>query len=714
MKVAVVYNRESTNVINLFGQPNREKYGLKAIRRITDALKKAGHQVIALEGDKDLIRRLEEFMPKVLHHERPGMVFNVSYGIQGQARYTHVPGILEMIGIPYVGSGPLAHSLALDKLVAKMIFRQVGLPTPDYVVLQSSDAPIPEPSYPAIVKPKNESVSFGIKVVQNADEMKEAAQVIFDKFSQPVLVEQFIDGREVNVGLLGNPPQALPPVELTFGNEGPRIYTEEDKKGKSGRTIEKVCPAPLGDELTEKVKEIAVRAFESLGCFDCGRVDFRIDADDNPYILEVNSLPSLGEHGSFVEAAEAAGMDFPALINELVKVASARYFATPAVSEVGWDANGAQDTMVRTLIQSRDRIERRVKELVTIPSRTDDLIGLRDIVRSVEKPLRELGLSRARDLTDDRYCWTYETEKGLDGGILLMVQIDVPSSNGDLRTPFRRDPEWLYGDGVGVSRAPLAVVEFALKALKSHRRLKPQQIGVLLYGDEGLQAIHSEDKIRAAAARAKNVLIIRPGTQSGRLVTERRGLRTYRLMVEGNPRRLGQPSKKAEPLRWTCLCLEQMAALSNRKERVAVATSQIDAKGLPGQLPHAIRAEVLVSHTGEVARDRIDGELRKILGKDGHRWDLESVADRPAFSRRPVSQALLKRVEEVAGRWQVPCESDSSLSPSVAGLIPDRTAVLCGFGPIVQDPYTPQEAVQRISLMQTTLLLAGTLAELGQ
>lgn len=94
MKIAVVYNRDSKNVINLFGMPNREKIGRKTIKRLTDALKKGGHQVIALEGDKDLVERLEEFMPRVVHGERPGMVFNVSYGIQGQARYTHVPSIL--------------------------------------------------------------------------------------------------------------------------------------------------------------------------------------------------------------------------------------------------------------------------------------------------------------------------------------------------------------------------------------------------------------------------------------------------------------------------------------------------------------------------------------------------------------------------------------------------------------------------------------------
>ena len=135
MKLVIVYNHDSHNVINLFGTPNHEKIGKKTIRRIADALKANGHQVKAFEGDKDLIGRLEEFMPRVVKGELPGLVFNVSYGIQGQARYTHVPSILEMVGIPYVGSGPLAHGLALDKVVAKVLFRQYGLPTPEFAVV---------------------------------------------------------------------------------------------------------------------------------------------------------------------------------------------------------------------------------------------------------------------------------------------------------------------------------------------------------------------------------------------------------------------------------------------------------------------------------------------------------------------------------------------------------------------------------------------------
>ena len=194
MKIAIVYNRDSKSVINLFGVPNRERYGLKAIRRIAEALKRQGHHVKALEGDKDLIARLEEFMPRVLKHERPGMVFNLAYGIQGRARYTHVPSILEMVGIPYVGSGPLAHSLALDKVVAKIIFQRHGLPTPEFAVLESPASPFPRWPYPLIAKPKHEAVSFGVRLVRDERELREAAAAIFEKFQQPALVERFIDG----------------------------------------------------------------------------------------------------------------------------------------------------------------------------------------------------------------------------------------------------------------------------------------------------------------------------------------------------------------------------------------------------------------------------------------------------------------------------------------------------------------------------------------
>ena len=274
MKIAVVYNRNSRNVINLFGMPNQERIGLATIKRLTEALRRGGHQVTAMEADKELISQLESFMPRVVQGERPGMVFNVSYGLQGQARYAHVPSILEMIGIPYVASGPLGHSLALDKVVTKMMLRQNDIPTPDFVRARQARGPLTGgPVLPMIVKPKNESVSFGLAVVHDENELRESAQVIFDRFHQPVLAEQYIEGREINVGLLGNaPPEPFPPVMLSFGADGPQIYTYEDKTGRSGRTIEPLCPAPVSEELAAQAQDIAVRSFSVLGLHDCARV----------------------------------------------------------------------------------------------------------------------------------------------------------------------------------------------------------------------------------------------------------------------------------------------------------------------------------------------------------------------------------------------------------------------------------------------------------
>ena len=119
---------------------------METIDKIRDALVKGGHQVKTFEGDKNIIYRLEEFMPSVISGERPGLVFNLSYGIQGRGRYMHIPGILEMLGVPYVGSGPETHAIALDKVITKMILIQRGLPTPRFAVLEKPESPLSERS----------------------------------------------------------------------------------------------------------------------------------------------------------------------------------------------------------------------------------------------------------------------------------------------------------------------------------------------------------------------------------------------------------------------------------------------------------------------------------------------------------------------------------------------------------------------------------------
>jgi D-alanine-D-alanine ligase len=707
MKIAVVYNRISTKVINLFGMPNREKYGQKSIKRITDALKKGGHQVIALEGDKDLINNLEDFMPQVLKGERPGMVFNLSYGIQGQARYTHVPGILEMVGIPYIGSGPLAHSLALDKVVAKMIFQQNGIPTPGFAVLDGPDFEMPDVQFPLIVKPKNEAVSFGIRIVNTEAELRDAAGIIFDKFQQPVLAEQYIAGREINVGVLGNtPPEAFAPAELTFGDSGPDIYTYEDKTRKSGREVGVICPAKLDKKLAAHAQEIAIKAFNALGCYDCARVDMRMDNDGNLYILEINSLPSMGEHGSYVAAAEAMGMDFTALVNRLVEVASARYFGTPSPPDMATKTQDPATQVFNYISKHRDKLEKRLARWCNHSSRTADMVGRIHVINSISKLFDELLLKPVKEFTNDKVVWAWESRAGMKNGILLLCQIDIPFDMREQNQGYRRDPEWIYGEGIGSVWGPLTMLEFALKSLRSIRKLRKLPLGVLFYGDEGLDCRYSSDLIKKAVEQAAEVIVLRPGNPGGKIITDRRGQRKYMLVAEGSPHRLGKSTKHREVLRWAGTKIEELANLSSRKERVALSAVKIESDAFPMLLPHRIQITLISSFAKIKSGDELEEKMNKVLGKGNIRWSLDCISNRPPMKVKKRGNLQIEALRNIANNWDIPFETVSSLWPSVGGLVKQGTPVICGMGPCVKDLYTSRECIERVSLIQRTLLLS--------
>nr|MBC8181740.1 D-alanine--D-alanine ligase [candidate division KSB1 bacterium] len=147
MKVAVIFNKEEikeSDVIYRFGMPTKERYKPKTIEMVASALEAGGHNVRIFEGNKQVITDLENFMPRVVAGERQGMIFNMTYGIQGQSRYTHIPAMLEMLGLPYVGSAPASHALALDKVLSKIIFLRYNLPTPEYWVFSNTEGDFSE------------------------------------------------------------------------------------------------------------------------------------------------------------------------------------------------------------------------------------------------------------------------------------------------------------------------------------------------------------------------------------------------------------------------------------------------------------------------------------------------------------------------------------------------------------------------------------------
>ena len=711
MKVAIVYNRDSRNVINLFGAPNQEKIGLRTIRRLETALRAGGNQVKSFEADKGLIDRLEEFMPRVVKGEQPGMVFNVSYGLQGQARYTHVPSILEMVGIPYVASGPLGHSLALDKVVTKMILRQHGIPTPEFAVLDNPEAPIPaDVVYPSIVKPKNEAVSFGLRVVEDDDELRAGVRLIFERYGQAVLVERFIEGREVNVGLLGNsPPETFPPVELSFGVDGPQIYTYEDKTGRSGRTIEPICPAPIGEELTRTAQELAVAAFGALGLYDCARVDFRLDVDGNLYILEVNSLPSLGEHGSYLVGAAAVGLDFAGFVNRLLDVSRARYFGTPNPPVLDGRKADPRRHAVAFVTQRRERIERGVREWVDLSSRHGDPVGLRRAVGRAGDLFGELAMAPVADLTRPPQVSTWQTQAGLDGGTLFVAGLDTPGASVAMRQSFRRDPERLYGEAVG-QRAGLVSLEYALRSLRSIRRLRRLPLGVVLCTDQAQGSPYSAEVIRAAAARAGRVLVLEPSVAPSGLVLRRRGNRRYTLHVTGGSILPVQTTRKQATARWTIERLERIAQLTSRNRSVSVSILDLSTEAHALHLPHRVTAGLLVTYRDVAQAAEVDKEIRTILGRGGCRWELATDWDRPPMPETAGGVALQAALNNAGRPHGIEFQRETSSVSSLAGLVGDATPCVCGVGPVAYERGTPGENIERITLIERTVVLAEFLA----
>lgn len=337
MRIAVVRNRENSGIIAAFGRPSPEVYGKQSVQRVIDALRESGHEVGVFEGDMTMLPGLKEFLaPDPTTGKPGGMVFNLSYGVQGDCRYTHVPAMLEMAGIPYTGSSPLGHALALDKVITKILMAQAGVPTPAFAVLDGSRNDVSHLRFPLVVKPRHESSSFGLRLVHDQAELDLAVTSIVDTYQQEALVEEYIAGREIAVGVLGGKPNiCLPLVEIDFSGRHEAMMTHADKMHKSEQEPARVCPAPVSQALADRLRDLSLRTFSACHLRDYARVDIRIDAQGEPFVLEINSMASLGWGGAYVMAARQAGFSFPELLTAIVNSAHRRYFNTPAPLLVG-------------------------------------------------------------------------------------------------------------------------------------------------------------------------------------------------------------------------------------------------------------------------------------------------------------------------------------------------------------------------------------------
>jgi len=298
------------------GRSAEREVSLRTGEAIYNALKTKGYPAVKIDVGFDVVEKIKE--------EKIELAFLALHGKYGEDGT--IQGMLEMLDIPYTGSGLLASALSIDKIATKKILLLEGLPAPRYMLVERGEAEVVglevkagqierEMGLPVVVKAPTQGSTIGISFVHKKEDLVPALELAY-RYDPVALVEQFIEGVEVTASVLGNDnPVALPLIEIVSAT-GVYDYESKYTPGLSNHII----PPRIPGEQQKAAKELAVRTFKALGCRGLARIDFIIDRRGNPYVLEVNTIPGMTNTSLFPDAARAAGIEFPELVDKIVKL----------------------------------------------------------------------------------------------------------------------------------------------------------------------------------------------------------------------------------------------------------------------------------------------------------------------------------------------------------------------------------------------------------
>jgi D-alanine-D-alanine ligase len=331
LKVALLYNLSERLQKGEEKDILAEDAIIEEIGAVENAVRTLGHQCFVMAIHDEILTVMHW-----LQEIRPDVVFNLCESVYGNTCWEmNIPALLDLFRIPYTGSSPLTLGLCQDKGKVKDILQSQGILTPRYKMFDRGVGPVKGNIFPIIVKPLHEDGSLGISkesVVFDNEALSRQIQYVIEKYHQPALVEEFIDGRELNAGLLESDGKVgvLPISEIDYSEfpEGvPKICGYEAKWMADSIEYQKskpICPAPLEWVVKKRVEHIAVKAFKLFGCRDYARVDIRIDRNGKIYVLEVNPNPDISPESGMTRAIKVQGMTYEDFIGALLERALQR------------------------------------------------------------------------------------------------------------------------------------------------------------------------------------------------------------------------------------------------------------------------------------------------------------------------------------------------------------------------------------------------------
>ena len=300
-------NEKSLRVGVLMGGTSAEReISLKTGRSICESLRRRRYTVVPIDLDATL--------PQQLRAKKVSVAFLALHGLGGEDGT--VQGLLEIMNIPYTGSGVCASAVGMDKGLTRVVLQSMGIPVPAGRTLQASQTlhhPPANLGWPVVVKPCMEGSSIGVSIVKNLSGWKRALTKAF-VHGQQIVVEKYIPGREVAVGVLDK--MIFPGVEVIAPGG---FYDFKAKYGKAATRY--LCPAPITSRLERLLREHSIQAYQALGCRGAARVDFRIHPNGRPYVLELNTIPGMTERSLLPMAAAQQGMTYDDLVEAMLQAA---------------------------------------------------------------------------------------------------------------------------------------------------------------------------------------------------------------------------------------------------------------------------------------------------------------------------------------------------------------------------------------------------------
>jgi D-alanine-D-alanine ligase len=333
MRIAVLYNMDASQLPADVTAHDKD-YELDHpdnVRAYVAALEGAGHTVVAMEGGLDMVPRLLDFSPD--------LCFNTCEGYRGDSREAQAPAILEWLGMPYSAAAVLGLAVTLYKPMTKRVLRGCSLPTPEWQTFNRPDDPLrPYMCFPLFAKPSREGSGMGIgpeSILRDELSLRRQVTYLIETYRQPALVERYIEGRDITIGLVGdvhggiNAVHFFPISEVDYSVYPPGtepVYGAKLKVDLADLYRNK-CPAPLGLAQADNIRALALEAARVTGCYDVARVDLRLDRHDGdkPYILEINALPGMTPISDLTLMAQAEGWTHADLINAVVNAAARRH-----------------------------------------------------------------------------------------------------------------------------------------------------------------------------------------------------------------------------------------------------------------------------------------------------------------------------------------------------------------------------------------------------